>query len=163
MSFVPLLRKITVDIQKNIVKPIDFKKTGDILKILQNDRIVISKELNKQLDKNINTLHFNKFGYSKNIIYTNDILTAFLVVWKPYSATDIHGHPKNGCFVLKLDGEWREDLYRQDGFIDSRRILGGDISYIDNSIGEHKMTYLGYKPGLSINIYSPTCEIHEID
>ena len=162
MSFVPLLRKLTVDIKQTIVNPVDFKKMGDILKTLKNERIGIIKELNKQLDKNIHTLHFNNFGYSKNIIYTNDILTAFLVVWKPFSSTDRHGHPQNGCFVLKLDGKWREDLYRQDGFIDSRRILEGDISYIDNSIGEHKMTYLGDKPGLSINIYSPTCEIPDI-
>ena len=106
-----------------------------------------------------NNLVFNKYGYSKNIIYSNNILTAFVVFWKPFSETPIHRHASNGCHVLKIDGTWQEELYKNDGIIESRGLTSGNVCFIDNSIGKHKMYYTGNDMGVSLNIYSPTAEI----
>lgn len=106
-----------------------------------------------------NNLVFNKYGYSKNIIYSNNLLIAFVVFWKPFSETPIHGHARNGCHILKIDGTWQEELYKNEGIIDSRVLMGGNVCFIDNSIGKHKIKYTGNEIGVSLNIYSPTDDI----
>ena len=142
----------------NIDNVYEYKSLSRYLTSISDFRIKNYNDFKTEIiyDKNI---MFNKYGYSKNIIYSNNLLTAFVVFWKPFSETSIHGHARNGCHVLKIDGTWQEELYKNDGIIESRGLTSGNVCFIDNSIGKHKMYYTGNDMGVSLNIYSPTADI----
>ena len=117
------------------------------------------------IEKNKNKLSemANKFGYLKYEIYRTSLLSCYLIVWLRDAETDIHYHASNGCFIQNLTGNWIEDIYEEDSKTVklSREINGGETCFINNSIGPHKVKFMDKNNdfGLSINIYSPTCEL----
>ena len=116
------------------------------------------------VDSNLDTIepYFNKHGYYKYKLVSNNILTSYLIIWGKGAESDIHYHASNGCFTLNLGGVWREDIYFKDNLNKirhSRMLYGGDTSYIDNHIGPHKLKLNGGSFGLSVNIYSPSIEL----
>ena len=106
------------------------------------------------ISKNINSINFNKYNYFKFSLLNSPLLDAYLIIWNSKAQTNIHTHPKNGCFILKLSGNWIETIFNSKKKY-SRNLNENTIYFIDNSIGAHRVLYNKEKIGLSINIYSP--------
>lgn len=105
----------------------------------------------------------NQNNYLKHKVFSTDLLSVYLIVWTENAITDIHYHASNGCHILKLSGEWREDIYKNNlkDIRFSRKLEGGNSVYIENTMGAHKVYFINdiTEFGLSVNIYSPTCEL----
>lgn len=142
------------------------KYTKPILKKCYNDLY------SNNLDNLCNTIETNKnklqgiknnFGYLKYEICQTNLLSCYLIIWLEDAETAVHYHASNGCFIQNLFGTWNEHIYEQDfkTIKLSREINGGDLCFINNSIGPHKVKFMNKINdfGLSINIYSPTCEL----
>ena len=38
----------------------------------------------------------------------------YLIVWKPKAISKIHNHSKNGCYMLLLKGNIKEEIYSKN-------------------------------------------------
>lgn len=80
----------------------------------------------------------------------------YLLVWKNHVETGIHDHPKNGCLLKVLEGEISEEKYSKEGqLIESTNLVKGNIGFMNNDIGYHKIINPGDKVAYSLHIYSP--------
>ena len=119
---------------------------------------------NNNLSNSINILGItHKEGYIKFKLFENKHIESYLIFWDPYSKSPIHNHATNGCYLKVLNGNIIEKKYRyqyknelcllKEDNIDI--INSNEISFIDNTIGYHKI----YNPNSftvsSIHVYSP--------
>lgn len=137
----------------------NFKNVNNIL----HNTIKYREEIDMYLKEKYkySDIAFNEYGYSKNLIYKNNTLAAFYIVWNKGSKTNIHSHPSSGCFIMKLEGNWKETVYNSNNFIlKYNNYNSGDISFINNQMGLHSVEYINKLDiGTSIHIYSPINEI----
>lgn len=166
-NFKQNLEKININYEKKILRnnKLDSKKffKENIIKELES----FSKE--NMLEKRFicNKIHnidhsafYNEYNYYKLPLVEYDLFNAYLIIWGKASKTPVHYHAANGCCILKLDGLWLENIFDKYGNnIKSTIFKSNSISYIDNTIGSHQITYLNSYPGISINIYSPSKEL----
>jgi len=84
--------------------------------------------------------------------------------WMPGHRTPIHDHSGSGGWVLGVAGSLEETRYtvapgtgddmRLERF-DSASVSAGDVSYIDDAIGLHKIENAGNENAISLHLYSP--------
>ena len=69
----------------------------------------------------------------------------------------IHNHSENGCIFKVLDGQLSEFIYsnKNINLLESNNLIRNSVSYIDDSIGFHKVGNDSKTPCSSIHIYSP--------
>ena len=140
-----------------------FMNLNDFLEDLKNninDSDIIS--IKKDVDNNFELINFNEYDYHKHEFLKTDFLTAYMIIWNKNAETKIHSHPSNGCFIYNLSGKWQETIYNSNKHY-NRILFNNDIGFIDNKIGTHKVKFLPSNLdnfGISMNIYSPTCEIN---
>ena len=145
----------------------DFKETTrvDLKNYFSNLTFSEFDNLNNLINENLSLIknNVNQNKYLKYKVFANDLLSVYLIVWTENAITDIHYHASNGCHILNLSGEWIEDIYKNNlkDIKISRKLEGGDCAYIENTMGAHKVYFINNKTdfGLSLNIYSPTCEL----
>ena len=153
-NLTPILKKITSKQQ--------FINLGNELEEISNK--IKSDDINhlkSVVSDNFYRINFNEYNYFKFPFLETDFLTAYLIIWNYNAETNIHTHPSNGCYILKLDGQWEETIYTSK-HIEKRLINSLDVCFINNEIGSHKVKFLENKcskVGFSLNIYSPTIEI----
>jgi cysteine dioxygenase len=64
----------------------------------------------------------------------------YFIVWKPNALSKIHNHSKNGCYMLILKGDIKEEIYNKKlNIIGSNYYSTFDISYINDNIGYHRI------------------------
>ena len=86
----------------------------------------------------------------------------YLLTWLPGQSTDIHYHRENGCLFMCLQGQINEVRYRLDPFKSRikpsgcKTIRTGNIVYIDNTLGAHKIINAHSSVARSLHIYSPS-------
>ena len=113
---------------------------------------------------NINILESNK--YYRRKLYQNEDYEMILINWGSNVVSNIHDHPENGCHLLVLNGTIVEYLYNKELYpIQYCLYNKGDISYIDNHLGYHKIITKNYNKInsysyinsiITLHIYSPT-------
>ena len=105
--------------------------------------------------------HFNKTLDNKEYIkiklfelYNYD---CNIIIWNKGSESKIHDHAINGCIYKILGGELVEQRYNKEFLYTSSNTLKlGDIGYISNDMGYHKMVNPNKdKYALSLHFYSP--------
>lgn len=121
-------------------------------------RPIIRSQLNKEV---LNLRHIlnknkNELGYSRHLLTKNDILSAYIIQWDEGSQSNIHGHPKNGCYMYFLSGIFKEEIYNDDTLVKTIMNPNG-IRFIRDEIGQHRISNIGNEIGYTINIYSPNC------
>lgn len=84
--------------------------------------------------------------YTRNLISCDDTFTLMLLCWNPAVESPIHDHPcRNGCYVKVVDGTIREHQYVKDEAANKLTLTQvstgseGDVLYIDDGIGFHKV------------------------
>jgi predicted metal-dependent enzyme (double-stranded beta helix superfamily) len=97
----------------------------------------------------------NTYNKIKLHDYSNDYFEFILICWNTDCQTKIHDHPSNGCVFYLIDGELQEYLYKNNKHIKKITTINkGQISYMDNNLGYHKIKCK--KKGFSLHIYSPS-------
>ncbi len=95
-----------------------------------------------------------KYNRIKMSDYSNELFEIILICWDKDSNTKIHDHPDGGCILHLINGELEEHLYdKQLSLITITKVVPGMSSYMDNSIGYHKIKSPDYS--MSLHIYSP--------
>lgn len=92
--------------------------------------------------------------FQRIILFRNNIFEIYLIIWKKGYSTNYHFHPKNGCILKVLKGQLVETIKsnsteKEKEFIRNKN----DTSYIDNTMGIHKVKALD--ESISLHIYSP--------
>lgn len=124
------------------------------------------KSLLGQLDMSLGELNRYAFydpakKYTRNLIACDDKFTLMLLCWNADRASPIHDHPCQGCWMRVAWGTLQESRYALDRetntVVPTTTSVGvaGDVIYIDDSLGLHKVAALGGKPAASLHLYSP--------
>lgn len=87
-----------------------------------------------------NTCIANK--YNRRLLYDNKYYEIIEITWGTNSVTDIHNHSSKGCIFKLIDGKLMEEIYTKHIKTNTKVLYPGDISYIDNTIGLHKIINL---------------------
>ncbi|MCP4524139.1 MAG: hypothetical protein GY828_08025 [Candidatus Gracilibacteria bacterium] len=140
MNLTELQQKLSDIFSENIINK------GEIQKLLENYE---NTDWEKYKNINLET-------YNREYFYQGDDFEIIVVTWGSGQETSIHGHPKNGCFVKVLEGELCEELYtsKKRKLADSIFRVG-DIRYLDDEIGYHKILNKSSRESVSLHIYSP--------
>jgi len=103
----------------------------------------------------------SKYRYTRNLVATdNERYTLLILCWNPLNESPIHDHPCDGCWVRVLEGTIAETQYKltesgpfeQSAFAE---VSEGDITYINNSMGYHKIGNPKETGAVTFHLYSP--------
>ena len=98
---------------------------------------------------------FCNVSYKRSLVYINDLFDIYVICWNNNQKSPIHDHAKNGCIMKILQGSICEQLFTLDvNFLKQNIYKKGDVSYIDNKIGLHKIANNDIKT-ITLHIYSP--------
>ena len=83
------------------------------------------------------------------------IIDLYLLVWKPNAITKIHNHSKNGCHMIILKGDLKEEIYSKNlSLINYNYYSPFNKSYINDNIGYHRVINTNQYT-YSLHIYHP--------
>ena len=99
----------------------------------------------------------NPDTYNRTRVFSNDEFEIFVITWNKLQQSKIHDHSENGCYMLLLQGELVEEMYSEDVSlpIQTTTFKKGNVSYIDNTIGYHRILIKSADVAVSLHIYSP--------
>ena len=102
--------------------------------------------------------HFDsRKPYTRNLIATDhETYTLLLLCWNALEESPIHDHPCDGCWLQVLDGSIREVQYnrRLECTLDTR-YESGQLSYITNRTGYHKVGNPSFRKAVTLHLYAP--------
>ena len=94
--------------------------------------------------------------YTRHYLYQDTRIEVILIAWGALAQTKIHDHPRFGCLMRMLAGELKEERYSHELTPVSDKLLKeNSLSYIDNSLGYHRIRNLKATPAFSLHIYNP--------
>lgn len=130
----------------NNFRRIDFSK-------LETYQHLLYKYQDEDWKKYINLQDRN---YGRELIHRDKNFEMFLLSWNGFQRSKIHNHAKMGCLMKVLEGELTETLYtKQLNPLKNNTYSPGETSYIDDTIGYHKISNNSYHSSFSLHIYSP--------
>ncbi len=131
----------------------------NIHNVINRDALLFNKNKIINICKNGITdwdlyVSFNPDKYMKTLVYRNNIYDIYVISWNKNQESPIHDHPDKGCIMTILDGNIEELLYDNElNLIKTLEYKAGDVTYIDNNIGFHKMKTID--KCITLHIYSP--------
>jgi cysteine dioxygenase len=110
-------------------------------------------------------------GYTRNCIVENEKFELILICWEKGQATPIHDHGGEECWVRIIQGEFKETIYQmdKDGELNSVKSTiskAGDVSYMVDFMGCHRLENLSDKRGISLHLYAKpirNCNVFDND
>ena len=110
-------------------------------------------------------------SYTRNCIVENEKFEMILLCWEKGQITPIHDHGGEECWVKVIDGELGETIYQEDetgklNKIKSNTSKTGDISYMIDFMGFHRLENLSTERSMSLHIYAKpirTCRVFNED
>ena len=131
---------------KNLIEFLNNK----LANTLNNEEIInYIKDYNYEpiyVENNTNT-------YLKTLLHRCDKYEVYQIDWPKQSFAPLHRHPKNGCVLKVIQGRLHEIVYQGITLIKNNVHIKGKVSYIDDSIGLHKVHAL--EDTISLHIYAP--------
>ena len=96
-------------------------------------------------------------SYNRELLFTSPEYDLVIITWCKDQGCAIHNHPKNGCTVKILQNSITEELYEADTLKLTNTSLykKGDIMYIDDTLGYHRMCNKCTDPCISLHVYAP--------
>jgi cysteine dioxygenase len=103
-------------------------------------------------------------SYTRNLIATDyETYTLLLLCWNPGQESPIHDHPCDGCWMQVLEGDVRECRYDEElHCISDATSHEGELGYITDSMGYHKVGNPTNEPSVTLHMYAPpiqTCRV----
>ena len=98
--------------------------------------------------------------YTRNLISTDhETYTLLLLCWNPEKESPIHDHPCDGCWLQVLQGGIRENRYDTAlKCISQIDYHEGQLSYITDNVGYHKVGNPTQRPSVTLHLYAPPFE-----
>lgn len=106
-----------------------------------------------------NYIQYDSRNYTKIQVIPplSNAYSIYLLNWLPGQSSGIHGHPPGGCIMGVLSGTLEETVYPScKPSIYNKKInilTTGNIGYINNTIGFHRIANLCSVPCNSLHIY----------
>jgi len=97
--------------------------------------------------------------YTRNCIAQGDEFELILLCWENGQASPIHDHGGEECWVKIIEGEFEETLYKKDqagelNMVKRTRATSGDVTYMVDFMGYHRLENLSDKRSLSLHLYA---------
>ncbi len=95
--------------------------------------------------------------YTRNCIYNDEQFELILLCWEKEQETSIHCHGGEECWLYLLEGEMEEVLYNKDENMAEkgvRRLQKSQLSYINDSIGLHRLKNSCNGRTISLHLYA---------
>jgi len=123
---------------------------------------------------------FSDLHYTRNLAISNDKFELIILCWKAGQASRIHNHAGSNCWLGVLSGTVVESLYSkvEDGKVISEQdspsqpgpcpelhldqvshLKPGEVGYIHDTIGLHRIAAAPEEDGVSLHVYSPPISI----
>lgn len=100
---------------------------------------------------------FDPKRYNRAEVYKNNKFEIYVITWAPGQESSIHDHPDYGCWIKILRGNLYETIYNIGGKQTENKILNtGNVGFMHNDYGYHKITNKSSDISTSLHIYSPT-------
>ena len=95
--------------------------------------------------------------YNRELLYTSPEYDLVIITWCKDQGCAIHNHPANGCTVKILQNSITEELYETNtlNLTNTKLYTKGDIMYIDDTLGYHRMCNKSDEPCISLHVYAP--------
>ena len=111
-------------------------------------------------------------AYTRTLLMQGDGYNVMLLSWAPGCASPVHAHScaetcvKSNCFMLVLEGTLTETVYPEaailaDGesvdarFGVTRAREAGELAYINDGVGLHKVANVSGARAVSLHVYAP--------
>jgi len=106
-------------------------------------------------------------GYTRNLVDVGNGKTNLLVlVWSPGRGSLVHDHAHAHCLMRVLRGELQETRYRlpadydaaaptPPGVVKRTRYHEGEVTYMSDELGLHKIENPGTELAVSLHLYTP--------
>ena len=94
--------------------------------------------------------------YTRICIESNDTYELVLICWNKDQKTAIHGHPGQKCWVSFVMGEFKECIYDTNDvnkLQEQNIVKPGDISFLEDEIGQHCLENVSGSLGMTLHIY----------
>jgi len=97
--------------------------------------------------------------YTRNCIVENEKFELILLCWEKGQMTPIHDHGGEECWVKIIQGEFTETIYKMDktgelNTVKSSISETGDISYMIDFMGCHRLENRHNKRSMSLHLYA---------
>jgi len=97
--------------------------------------------------------------YTRNCIVENEKFELILLCWEQGQVTPIHDHGGEECWVKIIQGTFKETIYKMDDNgeltpIRTGNSAVGDISYMIDFMGFHRLENTDSQRSLSLHLYA---------
>lgn len=100
---------------------------------------------------------FNPERYERAKVYQNNEFEIYIITWGPEQESPIHDHPDYGCWLKMLQGNLHETIYNlQEKPIENKVLVPGDVGFMHNDYGYHKIANKSPHISTSLHVYSPS-------
>ena len=96
---------------------------------------------------------YNTNTYNRCLVYNDIEYDIFIMTWLPDQYTDFHGHHKKGCLMKILSNNLTEYCIN-NGLENINTLNENNITYIDDTIGLHKIVNNTNNISVSLHIYA---------
>ena len=134
---------------------------NSIITSIQKNGFHASKEILQNYSEKdwVNYVTVNPDYYHRTKVFSNKDFEIFVITWNINQHSKIHDHSENGCYMLLLQGELTEEIYKNIDItypMSTTVIKQGFVGYIDNNIGYHKIKNASTTDvAISLHVYSP--------
>lgn len=100
---------------------------------------------------------FDENNFTRVPVFIDEQVEIRLLCWNKQMVSDLHDHPKDGCVLKVVEGSLVEELFSMKPFqlLQSSALTTGDLSYIDDQKGIHRILNQTDEPAVSLHFYVP--------
>ena len=112
--------------------------------------------------------HFDPGVYTRNLVARNEHFEMLVLCWSAGQQSPIHDHSGQHCWMAILDGLVEETQYRlptQPGALiegASKTFERGQVAYIHDDIGLHRVRPAGGANAVSLHLYSRPIDVCKV-
>lgn len=106
--------------------------------------------------------------YTRNCLARTDDYEIILLCWDKNSATPIHGHGGQDCWVYQVEGDVLEMRFNEKNdelkLSEKLKLGEGDVSYMTDEMGYHLIKNEGKEKAMTLHIYAgpiDACEVYD--
>lgn len=122
-------------------------------------------------DDLLSFVFFRDDTFGRNLVHRTPYCELAILTWLPGNKTQIHDHGGSRCWIAMHTGALKFQTYApiaDEGtlppMMEDRIRKEGDLLYIDDAMGIHRITNDTTKPAISMHLYAgpmPKCRVYD--